>query len=172
MAKYGGHRLGEKADQSECEIWPHCTTHDGYPLKWHEGKTRMWHRVVFETHYKMKIPEGYCVCHKCDNRRCVNPEHLFLGTYKDNFTDARIKGRMRWARGESHGRAILTRRNVKDIREMLKHGKTIAMCAKKYHCGRTTIWRIKHNITWRNVKYEHLDEPGKTGGDNDENAKS
>jgi hypothetical protein len=158
MAEYKEHTLGTRVNLRDCEIWHGATTHDGYPLKWHEGKTRMWHRVIFETHYKMRIPEGWCVCHKCDVRRCINPEHLFIGTYKDNFEDARLKNRMRWARGERHGRAVLTQRNVKDIRELLGQGKTIADCAKRFHCGRTTIWRIKNNITWRGVKYHHLEE--------------
>jgi DNA invertase Pin-like site-specific DNA recombinase len=106
----------------------------------------------------MKIPKGWCVCHKCDNKRCVNPEHLFIGTYKDNFVDARLKGRLRWAHGEAHGRAILTKRMVKDIRRAISQGKTLDSLAKRYHCGRTTIWRIKHNKTWVGVKYSHDEE--------------
>ena len=152
MAEYTEHKLGTTVDPGTCEIWQHCTTHDGYPLKWYEGKTRMWHRVVFETHYKMKIPKGFCVCHKCDNKRCVNPEHLFLGTYKDNFNDARLKGRMRWARGERHGRAVLKRRDVLEIRRLCKNGETMKAIAKKFHCGATTIWRIKKNITWTQLQ--------------------
>jgi hypothetical protein len=152
MAEYRDHKLGTTVDPQDCEIWLNCTTHDGYPLKWYEGKTRMWHRVVFETHYKMQIPEGFCVCHKCDNRRCVNPEHLFIGTYRDNFEDARLKGRLRWAKGEKHGRAVLNNKKVLEIKRLILNGHSLDSIARRFGCGRTTVWRIKHGVTWKNLK--------------------
>ena len=152
MAKYSEHQLGERVDTSECEIWPHCKSTKGYALKWWEGKTRVWHRVVFESYYKMRIPEGMYVCHKCDNPSCINPEHLFLGTPRDNFRDARVKGRMTWAHGEKHGRSVLNEEKVKRIRELIEQGRTLQSIADEFKCGRTAIYRIKHGKTWRHVK--------------------
>ena len=63
-----------------------------------KGRTVSAHRVSFST-FKHEIPKGMLVCHKCDNPTCINPEHLFLGTPKDNVLDRDIKGRgIHWGR--------------------------------------------------------------------------
>jgi len=73
---------------------------DGYP-KIKIGGTRFSaHRVSYHLH-KGDIPDGLLVCHRCDNPRCINPLHLFLGTVRDNTVDASVKGRL--ATGERNG---------------------------------------------------------------------
>lgn len=79
-----------------CWIWMGVTGHYGYGSLWFEGKTRWAHRVSFHI-FKEPIPKGLLVMHSCDNPWCVNPNHLFSGTQKDNIQDALKKGRFKQA---------------------------------------------------------------------------
>ena len=62
------------------------------------------HRLAYEMYYAEPIPEGLCVLHHCDNPICFNPEHLFLGTIKDNYDDSARKGRNQTNRNPLTGR--------------------------------------------------------------------
>lgn len=78
---------------SGCWIFTGCKIKSGYgKIAVTRSKPAFAHRVAYQE-MKGEIPEGMLVLHECDNPSCVNPEHLFLGTDKDNWTDARQKGR-------------------------------------------------------------------------------
>lgn len=79
--------------ESGCWEWTACSRGNGYGCFKFEGRLVDSHRVSYIL-YKEDIPTGKLVCHTCDNRLCVNPDHLFLGSYKDNYDDAVIKGRI------------------------------------------------------------------------------
>lgn len=107
------------------------------------------HRASY-TLFVGAIPVGMFVCHRCDNKACVNPEHLFVGTAADNMADMAAKGRGRktGSRGERNGRAILTAEQVVSIREALNAGAVGLRLAEAYGVGPTAISRIRSGRAW------------------------
>jgi hypothetical protein len=85
-------------------------------------------------------------CHTCDNRLCVNPEHIFDGTAKDNTQDALNKGRL--ACGERHGRVKLSLQTVNMIKEDIKKNIKQQEIADKYNISQTQVHRIKSGKNW------------------------
>ena len=81
----------ERITESGCWIWMGALQTKGYG-DIRDGKPRLAHRAVYEK-YKGKIDDSKMILHICDNRSCVNPEHLFLGDAKENFYDSLKKGR-------------------------------------------------------------------------------
>lgn len=96
-----------------------------------------------------EIENGLHVLHKCDNRRCVNPDHLFLGTNRDNIKDKVSKGRQ--ARGISHYSRKLDDNKVHQIREMIKNGLIAREIAPMFGVTKSVIDHIRTGITWRHV---------------------
>jgi uncharacterized protein (DUF433 family) len=127
---------------------------NGYAKIRYLGEQFWAHRFAYES-YKGAIPAGMDVCHTCDNRRCINPKHLFTGTRLDNMRDCKSKDRI--SRGVRHGMhlrgergpsAKLTWGKVRSIREALNDGTRPEMLASKYSVSIDTIRLIRSGKTW------------------------
>lgn len=108
------------------------------------------HRFSYER-YNGKIPDGMLVCHKCDNPSCVNPEHLFAGTYKDNMADMYSKNRNNTVFGEHVGTSKLTGNKVIEIREMLAAGQTQSSIAEAFDVSQASISHINTEKKWKHI---------------------
>lgn len=112
------------------------------------NRKRPAHRMSWVL-FRGEIPNGYNVCHKCDIRNCVNPEHLFLGRPADNVKDMVQKNRHQF--GERHYAAKLTAIQVSQIRELLAAGRAHKEIAATFGVCRATIDRICSGKIWRSV---------------------
>jgi hypothetical protein len=106
------------------------------------------HRVAWELTHGVR-PE-LCVCHVCDNRKCVNPGHLFLGTRADNNRDKISKGRQ--SRGSQTGNARLTEEQVASVRRMRSGGRRLKEIASAFGVTKQTISRVCRGEMWRHVE--------------------
>jgi hypothetical protein len=166
-------KLGTEAG---CWIWTAAQDRDGYgvfgggnqhvAIKQQQFRA---HRLSWEiTHGEIPISESgkpLCVLHRCDTPSCVNPEHLWLGTPKQNRIDCFTKGRAKIASGERHmwhgsghlqqgsknRMAKLNEVQVSEIKTLLKQGLTHAKVGQIYGVSRRSVGSIANNQAWRHV---------------------
>lgn len=137
--------LRYKIDENGCWIWQGRTSDRGYGVLHFNDRNFGAHRLSYMVH-KGGIPNGMLVCHKCDVRKCINPEHLFLGTVKDNADDMVKKGRHR--HGENATCVKLTDEQIREIRQSNVPG--IELC-KQYGVSDNTISSIRRRETWKHI---------------------
>ncbi len=135
-----------------CWNWQRAIGSHGYGQISADGVQKLAHRYSYER-TKGPIPKGLYICHSCDNRRCVNPDHLWPGTCKQNHQDALQKGRGRRGvnRGEDGGMARFTSEQVLEIRAAVAAGDTQAKWARKHNVHKTTIQYICKRKTWKHL---------------------
>ena len=158
-------RLMARVDRiGECWIWTGGTQRGGYgriARDFGNGSTTT-HLASYEIHVG-PIPDGLCVCHRCDVRNCINPDHLFLGTHQDNSDDKMRKGRDRKQRGAARVAMLKARGFVGDRNPAAKlcagNARVIMMLARAgvvslraigapFGASEQTVWNIKHGHQW------------------------
>jgi hypothetical protein len=136
--------------ESGCWIFMGSLNPAGYGMvstRFGHGPDRA-HRVVYREYFG-GIPDGLCVCHRCDVRSCCNPEHLFLGTKADNNADMARKDRSPF--GSGNKMAKLTETAVVDIRNKHTLGQSMASLAAEYSVSRTTVSKAIRREKWCRV---------------------
>ena len=136
---------------SGCWLWllsVHGNNKYGHAV-WN-GRHTEAHRLSWTLH-RGEIPEGLRVLHKCDTPTCVNPDHLFLGTQKDNITDMIKKGRKIIARGSRHGNAKLNETDVEEIRSIRANGMSSQEIATRFSVSQRTVQHIVSRDGWKHL---------------------
>jgi lambda repressor-like predicted transcriptional regulator len=149
-------KISYRTNKKGCHI---CTSHrpnlQGYPTI-RRGKLVRMNRFVWEK-TNGPIPKGMLVCHSCDNKRCINPEHLHLGTHKSNLQEAIDRGlcdpKTRFhSYGESRYNSKLTEEVVKEIHSLIWKRGDCTKIAKRLGVDVSTIWKARHGKAWKHVK--------------------
>lgn len=145
--------------ENDCWNWLGTLGKDSYGRARFDVKDWQAHRLAW-TLTNGEIPFGLLVCHSCDNPKCCNPKHLFLGTSLDNNRDRDSKGRHastdkifahlhpEFYKGENNSHAKLTNTQVTNIRKLHADGQTIAAIARSFNMSESQIARIVHQEGW------------------------
>ena len=137
------------SDDESCWLWVGGVSGSGYgmvPMGKH--KRPYAHRISYEVH-NGPIPAGMSVLHKCDNKRCVNPYHLFVGTQKDNMVD--MVSKKRHMHGERTNTAKITEADVREIRALKEKGVTLSAIATQFGICFQQVSRIVRRERWAHV---------------------
>lgn len=131
-----------KVDKRGCWIWQRAMMPNGYGQKWHLGKFDGAHRVSWIIH-RGPLKKGVFVLHRCDVRKCVNPNHLFIGTQKENLLDMAKKER---------STSKFTAAQVEEMKELRKSGSTFKDIGEAFGVRKQTVHNIVNGHTWSHIK--------------------
>jgi hypothetical protein len=131
---------------SGCWLWTGAVGAGGYGVIFFKGRHTLAHRAAYEL-FVQPPPRGLFICHRCDNRACVNPEHLFVGTASDNSAD--MVGKNRQAKGEQRANSKI---NPALVRAILGSSLPDTEWATRLNVTKGTINHIRHRRNWRHVE--------------------
>ena len=132
---------------SLCWIW-RGAANPIYGVMYFKRRQTYAHRVSYEVSTGID-PGSFRVCHHCDNPLCINPDHLFLGTDKENMEDCRRKGR--GIHGSLCTNSKLKKENVLEIRRLLESGISQYKIAKQFGIAQTSVSGIKNGRYWKHI---------------------
>lgn len=138
------------ADIDRCWEWQGHISRFGYGTAPFQGKRHLAHRLAWFFFYGQE-PKGLA-CHHCDNRKCVNPHHLYEGTHQSNSADMARRGRA--MRGSKHIDARLTEADIPEIIRRWEQGESQASLAREYLVGATTLSHVVHRRNWRHINID------------------
>lgn len=130
-----------------CWEWTGGRFRPGYGQVHRDGRPHHAHRLAYELVHGAPATDA-CVCHRCDHRLCVRPDHLWLGTNAENTADKMQKGRHRVSRGEQHPMAKLGPDDVAAIRRLRAEGATGRSVAARFNVSPATVSLINNNRIW------------------------
>lgn len=140
-----------KDSETSCLNWTRATNKWGYGIVGVNGRSQLAHRVAWALKHG-PIPDGMLVCHTCDNRKCCNPDHLWLGTNSENVADMKAKKRARAPRGETHKRSKLSDEAVREIRRTyLRKQVSQQALADKYGVSQVLVGMVVRGKIWTHV---------------------
>lgn len=141
-----------------CWEYQQSLSHNGYGRFWDGERGWQAHRFSW-TITNGAIPDGLLACHHCDNRKCVRPDHLFLGTYAENMRDASAKKRLngqspnsRFLLGENHNPHKLTDEKVRQIRRLVASGRSLGSVSREFGIAHITARKVVQRKAWAHVE--------------------
>lgn len=134
-----------------CWEWSGSCFKSGYGAFWRDGGMRYTHRESYEM-TNGPVPTGLQVLHSCDNRRCVNPNHLRAGTSRENMQDAIDRSRLR--HGARHPCAKLTHQQVVALKERWVCGEKTSILARECGVSQSAVCNIIKGRSWRSARYD------------------
>lgn len=132
-----------------CWLWKPPPAVNGYGQMNAAGQIRSAHHMMWELWNGRPVPKGFQLRHTCDVRRCCNPNHLLVGTAKENIQDMIERGNFH--HGENHCHAIRTNAEVTEMRRLFAAGMSQAAIARRYGVRSSYVWRIVNRKIWRYV---------------------
>jgi hypothetical protein len=163
--------LKKKKIKKSCWEWQGFIMPNGYGRMSFKGKDQYVHRLSFAA-FIGEIPKGKIICHSCDNRKCINPKHLWIGTFKENTQDACTKGKMKGfsrkvhseesknkmrkphninRKGEKHPNAILDENKVKEIRNLFSQGLTRKEISEIFKITKNCVKDVVLRRSWKHI---------------------
>jgi hypothetical protein len=133
-----------------CHEWNGCVNSYGYGVFGFERKSIQCPRIAYYLAFG-EFDSNLCVCHKCDNRLCLNPDHLFLGTKAENNADRALKKRNRDQRGTKNEVVKLTEEEVIKIRKLYETGLSQSKIGEMFGVSQTNVGFIVRRERWSHI---------------------